>query len=194
MRAGMKRKQEQVRRLEARAGEIRVFQPAMIPGLLQTAAYVRHVFREVSEARGATDIDEAVAARIERQKILLDDTKRFGFVVTEGALRWAYVSPEVMAAQLEHMASLSRLANIDLAVIPLMAPVPIVPENPFVIFDSGLVTVETFASELVLRDPHDIALYLRAFETLRTCAIVADAARTLLAEVAEVAEDYRALG
>lgn len=191
MRAGMKRKQEQVRRLEAKAGEIRVFQPAMIPGLLQTAAYVRRVFEEVSEARGASDIHEAVAARIERQKILLDDTKRFGFIVTEGALRWAYASPNAMAAQLEHMASLSRLVNIDLAVIPLMAPVPIVPENPFVIFDASLVTVETFANELVLRDPHDVALYRRAFDTLRACSIDGDAARALLTKVAE---DYRALG
>jgi Domain of unknown function (DUF5753) len=191
MRAGMKRKQEQVRRLEAKAGEIRLFQPAMIPGLLQTVAYVRRVFEEVSEAWGASDVDEAVAARIERQKILLDGRKRFAFVVTEGALRWAYASPETMVAQLDHMGSLSRLANIDLAIIPLMAPVPIVPQNPFVIFDEGLVIVETFANELVLRDPHDVALYRRAFETLRSCAIDGDAARALLNKVTD---DYRALG
>jgi hypothetical protein len=190
MRSGMKRKQEQIRRIEAAASEIRVFQPAMIPGLLQTAGYVRRVFEEVSESRGARDLEAAVAARLERQKLLLDETKRFGFVVTEGALRWAYAPPDTMAAQLEHMATLSRLANVDLAVIPLMTPVPIVPENPFVIFDTGLVMVETFANELVLRDPQDVGAYVGAFEKLRACAVDGGAARKLLTGVAA---DYRGL-
>jgi hypothetical protein len=190
MRGGMKRKQEQIRKLEAAASEIRLFQPAMIPGLAQTADYARRVFKEVSKARGASDVEAAVAARIERQKILLDDTKQFHFLVTEGALRWAFASPATMAAQLEHMASLSRFANIDLAVIPVMTPVPTVAQNPFVISDGTSVRVETLANELVLRDAKDVAVYAETFERLRSCAVDGDAARSLLADVAA---DYRRL-
>lgn len=184
MRAGMRRKQEQIRRLEAATSEILTFQPAMIPGLLQTSDYVRRVFERVAFERGARNVEEAVQARIERQKILLDDAKRFGFVVTEAALRWAYCSAEVMAAQMAHMASLSRLDNVDLVVIPLMAPVPIIVENPFVLFNRQLVYVETYANELLLRDSQDVAHYVDAYETLRKCGFTGGRARSLLAKVA----------
>ncbi|HYR62015.1 MAG TPA: helix-turn-helix transcriptional regulator [Actinomycetota bacterium] len=189
VRSGMRKKQEQVRKIEAESSLLRVFQPAMIPGLLQTADYARRVFQEVGATHTAEDVEEASATRLDRQKVLLDTTKQFKFVITEGALRWWYCPTEVMVAQLRHVASLSRLTNVRLGVIPWTAQVPLVPLNPFAIFDDRLVSVETYANELLLRDPADLALYQLAFEKLDTCAEHGSKARSM---VSRIQADYRA--
>jgi transcriptional regulator with XRE-family HTH domain len=189
VRSGMRRKQEQVRKIEAESSVLRVFQPAMIPGLLQTADYARQVFQEVGDTHTAQDVEEALAARLDRQKVLLDTTKQFQFVITEGALRWWYCPPELMVAQLRHIASLSRLTNVRLGVIPWTTQVPLVPLNSFVIFDDHLVSVETYANELLLRDPADVSLYQRAFEKLDNCAEHGSKARSI---VSRIQGDYRA--
>jgi transcriptional regulator with XRE-family HTH domain len=188
VRSGMRKKQEQVRKIEAESSLLRVFQPAMIPGLLQTADYARQVFQEVGATHTAEDVEEALAARLDRQKVLLDTAKQFQFVITEGALRWWYCPPELMVAQLRHIASLSRLTNVRLAVIPWTTQVPLVPLNSFVIFDDRLVSVETYANELLLRDPADLALYQRAFEKLDICAEHGSKARSI---VSRIQADYR---
>ncbi|MGH2690787.1 MAG: Scr1 family TA system antitoxin-like transcriptional regulator, partial [Actinomycetota bacterium] len=59
VRSGMRRKQEQVRKIEAESSVLRVFQPAMIPGLLQTADYARKVFEEVGSTHTADDVEAA---------------------------------------------------------------------------------------------------------------------------------------
>lgn len=189
VRSGMRRKQEQVRKIEAQASVLKVFQPAIIPGLLQTAEYARKVFEEVGLTHGADDVDAALAARLDRQKILLDTTKQFHFVITEGALRWSYAPVEIMLRQLQHIASLSRLNNVHIGVIPWMKKVPLVPLNSFVVFDDRLVTVETYATELLLRDPGDVALYQRTFQKLKECAEHESKARSV---VRRVQADYRA--
>jgi hypothetical protein len=69
---------------------------------------------------GAQDDDDlatAVSVRLERQRALYDRQRRFEFVLTEAALRWR-PGPGLLAAQLDHLASMATLETIELAVIP----------------------------------------------------------------------------
>ncbi len=52
-----------------KARRLRSFEPLVVPGLLQTEAYARAI---LSTRMGATpeDLDQAVAARMDRQRIL----------------------------------------------------------------------------------------------------------------------------
>lgn len=179
-RGGMRREQRRVQKLEMASTTIRTFQPAMVPGLLQTPAYARSVFLSAARYVGAADVDDAVRARLERQAVLSDTSKQFIFVLTVQAITWGLAPPHVMASQVRHLLSLSAEQNVDIGIIPPAASVPVPPLNAFVIFDSRLVLVETLADELRLGDPGDIAVYEDVFETLLGAALRGTAAHELL--------------
>ncbi|MEU8775047.1 helix-turn-helix transcriptional regulator [Streptomyces sp. NPDC048606] len=180
-RMGFHRKQEEIRALEASMGLLRLFQPSLVPGLLQTPEYARAVLRGkgLSEDRLA----RTVGARIERQQVLYDADKQLRFVITEPVLRWRILPPAMMAGQLDRIASVSRLPNVDVRIVPLDRPQTDVPGHSFVIRDDRMVTVETTHAEVVVTDPRDVALYVDKYERFASVATVGDATRARLAEI-----------
>ncbi|MEU3506298.1 Scr1 family TA system antitoxin-like transcriptional regulator, partial [Streptomyces hundungensis] len=88
-RLGYNRKQQQVQALESQTHLLRLFQPSLIPGLLQTPEYIRAVFvrRNLTEVQ----LDRTIGARLARQAVLYDDGKKFRFIITESVLRWRIV-------------------------------------------------------------------------------------------------------
>jgi uncharacterized protein DUF5753 len=86
-----------------------VFEPATIPGLLQTAEYARARFAEGVLLFGTpNDVDYAVRTRMQRQELLYRRDKSFHFVLTEGALRYRRSSLEIQLAQLDRLMSENR--------------------------------------------------------------------------------------
>ncbi len=170
-RLGLAPRQHEIAELEQSAHTIRVFQPVMVPGLLQIADYARRVM-EMTYTAGP-DIAAAVAVRMERQTILYDQAKQFEFVVTEGALRWRPGPPDMMRAQLDRLISVASLPNVTLEPVQHgETPIPLL--HPFVIFeleDESLVTAETYSTELQLHDTQDIARYRQVLDQLRPAAI-----------------------
>lgn len=73
-RRGMAELQRDVQSLEASATSLFNFQPVTIPGLLQTADYIRRLILS-GYPGGRDDLAAAVAVRMDRQAILHDDTK-----------------------------------------------------------------------------------------------------------------------
>ncbi|MFC4113839.1 helix-turn-helix domain-containing protein [Nonomuraea zeae] len=164
-RSGLAAIQEDVRDLESRTKLFRVFEPGIIAGLLQTSEYARHVFRKVKRLYSAADqIDAAVRVRMQRQEILYDRTRTFRFVVTEAALRTCLAPPEVMRGQFDRLLAVSTLPNVDFGVIPFGTELPSNPINGFWIYNEAMVAVATMTKDLTLRDPDDIAFYVRAFD------------------------------
>ncbi|WP_225097455.1 helix-turn-helix transcriptional regulator [Streptomyces sp. CoH27] len=86
--------------MEAKATYISTYQAQMIYGLLQTEAYARAVL-----ATGVPDkLDELVAARMERQRILAREQPPLTWVVLdEAVLHRPIGSREVMCEQLAHL-------------------------------------------------------------------------------------------
>jgi transcriptional regulator with XRE-family HTH domain len=177
-RLGLTERQRQLGELEQAATAIRIFQPTMVPGLLQVADYARRVMSQGNPSDQA-DIAGAVAKRMERQTILYDQTKTFEFIITEGALRWRPGPPDMMRAQLDRLVSVASLPNVELGVIPLEGEAPDAYLHPFVIFelaDDPLVTVETYSAEIQVNDPQGVEVYRRTLNRLRTVAKWADSA------------------
>ncbi|MCA1672296.1 MAG: DUF5753 domain-containing protein, partial [Actinobacteria bacterium] len=52
-------------------------------------------------------MDDAVAARMQRQQVLYRTGKRFHFLIAESALRTRLCPPEVMIGQLDRLVALS---------------------------------------------------------------------------------------
>lgn len=119
---------------EAEASTISVYQPAVIPGLLQTADYAA-VSARASGAVTEADIDHVVSARLERQKLLHDDLNLLAIVDECALLRLAH-SPQVAKAQITHLIEWGEGVNrVTLQVLPLSAGLHASMGSGFVILD-----------------------------------------------------------
>ncbi len=177
-RMGVHKAQQQTQALEAQMTSLRLFQPALIPGLLQTPEYIRAILSRHN--LGGDVLTRTISARIERQQALYDSTKELTFIITENALRWRIVSASRMAEQLDRLVSLSRLPNIDIRIVSLAARQQDIANHAFVIRDDRTVTVETVHAEIVVTDPRDVALYVQKFEGFVSMALSGHVMRATL--------------
>jgi transcriptional regulator with XRE-family HTH domain len=177
-RMGVHKAQQQTTALEAQMTLLRLFQPALIPGPLQTPEYIRAILSR--HDLGEDVLTRTIGARLERQQALYDSTKELHFIITEPVLRWRIVSAARMAEQIDRLVSLSRLPNIDIRIVPLSARQQDVANHAFVIRDDRTATVETVHAEIVVTDPRDVALYVHKFEGFASMALSGDAMRAML--------------
>jgi transcriptional regulator with XRE-family HTH domain len=167
---------------ESLATVVRVFQSALIPGLLQTADYARHVIAllDVPEE----EIAPAVNARMQRQDALYRPGKRFEFVLTEGALRWRPGPPEMMSAQYDRLLRVADAESVNLRVLPFAIQAPAFYDNGFTIYeipDDPTVLVEGTPREQAYRDERDLAVCRTAFARCWDAALAGDDALRMIA-------------
>jgi transcriptional regulator with XRE-family HTH domain len=184
---GFPKHQRTIARWEQAATQIRMFQPNIIPGLLQTAEYARHAI-ELSTTD--QDIASAVAARMARQAMLYERGKSFEFLMTEGALRWRIVPTDVHVGQLHHLASLATLANVSLGVIPWHAQVTAHQTTMFCLFDDASAYVELLNGEVTTEDRQDVAQYTAVWSALSQAAMTGEDA---IAELHRIANELTRL-
>ncbi|MEV6736444.1 helix-turn-helix transcriptional regulator [Streptomyces sp. NPDC051104] len=105
--------------LERTATKIREFAPTLVPGLLQTAEYASAVTLANNPFAATEYVEETVAARLERARILTDATRPEYWVVQhENVLRIAVGGPAAMAEQLKHVAGMARERRALVQVLP----------------------------------------------------------------------------
>jgi hypothetical protein len=179
--AGHRAVQEDMASLEQRARTIRQFDMVLIPGLLQTADYAAALFQSLADVRGTPrDTDHAVRARMLRQSVLYDSTKKITLLTSEFALRHAIGDRAVMAAQLDRLIALDGLRSIEFGVVPLDAVLPVPPLHGFCILDDDQVIVETLHAETSTHDPADITLYNQIADALWSIAVTGTEARHII--------------
>ncbi|MFF3646165.1 helix-turn-helix domain-containing protein [Streptomyces sp. NPDC002564] len=151
---------------------IHAWEEAVVPGMLQTADYARHVFRHYAALHGsADDTEDAVRARAHRQDWLTARGHRFRVLIWEAALRSLICPPSVLAIQLDRLAGMIGVDTVELGIIPFSAPVRTAPANGFWLLDSRLVITEDWHAELWLDDADSVSLYAKVWNTLRTSAV-----------------------
>lgn len=164
-----------------RTGLFRIYEHNVIPGLFQTAAYSAAMlsfwigFLEV-----ANDIDAAVTARMDRQRVIYQRGKRFEVVLEEQALRTWFGTADVQAGQLGRLLEVMSMPAVSLGVIPMMTERPAVASTGFWIFDSSLVALETPTASIEVTRPQEIELYARMFEHLKAPALYGPVAREVI--------------
>jgi transcriptional regulator with XRE-family HTH domain len=178
--------QQRIARIEADSAEIGVFQPALVPGLLQTRDYARAVFSDGGDIKGE-DLEKSVEARMARAAVL-DSDRQFTLIMAEGALRWQAVSPQVMAAQLNHLADLA--GRVRIGVIPWTHSARVFTTHGFSIYDRRSVILGTRTRTAFITDPQDVTDYVKLFDSLTELATFGAAAQALMTALAD---DYREL-
>ncbi|MEV0550540.1 helix-turn-helix transcriptional regulator [Nocardia salmonicida] len=183
---GTKRRQKQAVKLEADTEVTRWYEPQVVPGLLQTADYARWILARVTDFyETPNDLEQGVAARIERQRVLYHGRHRFWFVIAEQVLHTTAGDDQVMLGQLDRLQTVMELARVSLAIVPAAAVYRAPTINGFVMFDDRLVQVETISAELNVTQPREIRLYARAFDVLARQAVTGERARTLIRRARE---------
>lgn len=184
-RTGLKHAQQARLPLYQRTRQFRAYSCWTVPGLIQIEGYTRAVLRAVQRQRELRDdVEEAVAVRMERQRILNRDGRMFAFLIEESALRIGMGGREVMAAQLEHLISVSFMPSVSLGVVPAGPDREVArPVEDFWIFDSAQVNVELVSGYLTVTRPSEIAMYARTFARLAEVAVYGQAARDLISRV-----------
>lgn len=181
LKAGMAAHQLELSEQDATTKLYRSFEPAVVPGLLQTPEYARALFsRAVTVHRVPNDVTDAVAKRMQRQEMLYRTDKAFHFVITEGTLRNRVCSVDVLLGQLDRLVSLTSLRNVRLGIIGYETQYVVDPRHGFMLYNAELVRVETYSAELNLRQPHEIELYASTFEKLAKTASYGAGARGII--------------
>jgi transcriptional regulator with XRE-family HTH domain len=181
MRGGTRRRQQASRAVYEKARLFRIYEPSVVPGLLQTREYaVAILLTFIDFVRVPQDAEEGADARIEHQRVLTHGDRRFHMLIGEQALHTNVGGAEVMAAQLRHLLTALRLPRLRLGIIPLDSPYRVPLNNGFWIMDEALVQFDTYAAELSLIRPDEIALYGRAFERLAALAVYGADARRII--------------
>jgi hypothetical protein len=171
---GLADRQAHLGSLEAQATHLREYQPALIPGLVQTADYARELLHlpggPAASGASEADVETMVAERIKRQNVLYQRGKTIQLVIGEAALRSPPGSLSTLAGQLDRLVAVTGLSTVELAILPLHAPMPALPMSGFAIHDDRFVLIETLTGEQRLDEPSEVAVYRTGFEHLISAA------------------------
>lgn len=179
--------QARLARIEASSEHIGTFSNTVVPGLLQTEAYIRELIAprhlEPEEA------DRFVRARLNRQALLDEGSHRFTLILAEGVLGWRAGSREDMAVQVDRIAEATHRQNVHVGVIPWGTRALRFPLHAWDLYDRRAVSYGTVDATAILTEAADVEKYAVLFDSLAANAVYDAAAREILARIARV---YRA--
>ncbi|MFF1441334.1 helix-turn-helix domain-containing protein [Streptomyces sp. NPDC058295] len=161
---------------------VRSFQCVVLPAMLQSAEYARHVFASAPNSTPEA-VGRAVAARVERQSLLYEPGRESVFVLTEAVLRTWPGNPSLMLAQFDRLLAVESLSTVRLGVIPWRRAVPVMPRHGFTLCDQRAVVVETFRGERVVDESDEVAAYEETFRRFEEAAIFGREVREFLLRV-----------
>jgi hypothetical protein len=184
-RPGLRRVQESVIPLWESTREFRIYSPFLVPGPVQTAAYIRTLLKAVRDRRPnlVDDIDQAVEVRVATQHVTREGDHRFTIVLEENVLRHQIGGPAVLREQLEHLRSAMSLPSVKLGIVPFSADRSALhPVEMFFMHDDAQVNIELVSGWLRVTQPGEVEMYAEAFARLAETAVYGNAARTLINE------------
>lgn len=189
-RNGLRQLQESGTRQHRAAQQVRVYHSQVVPGFFQTHDYATALLSEIARFHETpNDVDQAVSARTERQRLLREGDRRFAVVIEEAVLRYQLGDPATMAGQLGHLLDEATLPSVSLGVIPFSRTERRMwTLEGFTIFDGASVDVELLSADVTVTQPREVALYTKAFSEFSAIAVYGQQARALITDA------LRALG
>ncbi|MFV2083093.1 helix-turn-helix domain-containing protein [Micromonospora sp. LOL_021] len=177
--------------LEGAAREVRNFELAIVPGLLQTEEYARAVV-EAAWPDNPGEVVRRVELRMARQDRLAEDPPlKFWAIVDEAALHRRTGGDAVMRRQLDHLTEVSTRPNVMLQVLPFSEGHHPGTTGSFSILDfdedvhSPVAYVISPAGDVYLERPEDMNRVTLTYTHLQTAALSPGKSRDLIAAIAK---------
>uniref|UniRef100_A0AAU2JU05 Helix-turn-helix domain-containing protein n=1 Tax=Streptomyces sp. NBC_00049 TaxID=2903617 RepID=A0AAU2JU05_9ACTN len=178
--------------MEDAATHVRTWQMALIPGLLQTADYVRAMCVVSETWREPDEIEPIVTVRMKRQARLSGEAPlRFHAVISEAALRQEIGGPAVMRAQLDHLSEMAELPHVHIQVMPFRTGAHPGLSGAFSVIsfaEPGAVDVgynESISSTVWVEAKDGTAVYTRTFDRLARLSLAPRDSANLIASISK---------
>ncbi|MGW1724993.1 helix-turn-helix domain-containing protein [Streptomyces sp. NPDC002306] len=179
--------------LETDAASLRVYDPQVVPGLLQTRQYAEALIAGALPETAAADIEKRVQVRMRRQERIStpEAPLRLWTVLDEAALKRVVGNRSLMRDQLEHLVEQSQLPHVTVQVIPFDMGAHPGLNGQYAILefpdaaDSSVVYIEGVTSDLYLEKANDVQKYSVMYEHLRAQALNVEQSRQFIADIAK---------
>ncbi|KMS69676.1 XRE family transcriptional regulator [Streptomyces viridochromogenes] len=179
--------------LETDAASLRVYDPQVVPGLLQTKQYAEALIAGALPETASTEIEKRVQVRMRRQERISTEENplRLWTVMDEAALRRVVGNRSLMRDQLEQLVEQSQLPHVTVQVIPFEMGAHPGLNGQYAILefpdaaDSSVVYIEGVTSDLYLEKANDVQKYSVMYEHLRAQALNVDQSRQFIADIAK---------
>lgn len=176
--------------IDDEASLIRQYHPVLITGPFHSAAYARACI-DAANLHGLTDVDAAVAARLDRgQRLRRGAAARYHVILTEAALSWTPATAPHATQETWLNILASRRPAVTLQVIPTDALHTALTQCGFFIVDwkdpteGPTVVVETPSVELSFTNPDEVADFQEVWRRLEATALDPDDSMALVARLA----------
>ncbi|MCO1597765.1 helix-turn-helix domain-containing protein [Micromonospora sp. RHAY321] len=186
----MSERQRTYAELEAGAAHIVEYQPAVVPGLLQTPAYARFRVAAGALLTPEIDIEAEVRARALRQEVLRRaDPPRYTAVLAEAACDLGDLPVPIWREQLRHLVAVTGLAHVTVRLLPRGAAADgglhaLTPYSCYAFPDPAdprTVMLEALTTDVRLATVLDVDRYERMTEALLAAALSPEETVTALA-------------
>ncbi|GHF35333.1 XRE family transcriptional regulator [Streptomyces griseoluteus] len=179
--------------LETDVQSLRVYEPQLVTGLLQTRAYAEALVRGALPETSTAEIEKRVKVRMRRQERVTDDSNplRLWVVLDEAALHRVVGSKLIMREQLEHLIELSSLPHVTVQVLPFEVGAHPGLNGQYAILefadaaDSSVVYLEGVTSDLYLEKAPDVQKYAVMYEHLRAQALPVERSQQFIQDAAK---------
>ncbi|MFJ2607543.1 helix-turn-helix domain-containing protein [Streptomyces sp. NPDC091279] len=179
--------------LETDAASLRVYDPQVVPGLLQTREYAQALIAGALPETAPADIEKRVSVRMRRQERITapENPLRLWTVLDEAALHRRVGNGALMRDQLEFLVAQSQLPHVTVQLIPFEMGAHPGLNGQYAILefpdaaDSNVVYIEGVTSDLYLEKANDVQKYSVMYEHLRAQALNPDQSRQYIEDVAK---------
>lgn len=173
---------------ERQATVLRTFELAVVPGLLQTEAYARHLLTAVGLV---ANIEVELGARMTRQEVVTraETPARFIAVIDESVLHRQVGSRKVMAEQIRALIEACDRPNVSVHVVPASANAYVGLTGPFAlttVHARVLGYLDSYLGGRIVDDPEDIQVLEAAWEGVRSYALPVEDSREVLNKALEL--------
>jgi transcriptional regulator with XRE-family HTH domain len=181
--------------LEHEATAIAIWHVDVVPGLLQSEGYARHIIGSYDRVEPVppSQVSRLVRVRLRRQQVLDRPGLTLAVVLDESVLLRRIGSDEVMHEQLQRLARECERPNLVLQILPLDGQHTIIGES-FVLFGfaadgdavlQDVVSTEQMRSGFIVEGERETHLHRVAFRTLTEAALSPAESRDLILETAD---------
>lgn len=159
---------------------IRVFQPSVIPGMLQTADYAKAVLLGWKDVLAETEVAARLQVRAERRRRVLDrdPPPQFRVVLDYSVTQGVVGSRQTMAEQLEALAADARRPAIEVRILPSTSDPVLRMIGAYTIVDlpggDSVLYTEAPRHDRLLDDPQEMAYHGSHFDRAWASALGGD--------------------
>jgi transcriptional regulator with XRE-family HTH domain len=163
--------------MDSKAVSLHTWETILVPGLLQTADYMRVLFRRGRLDVADEELEHHVAGRTHRQLALdNENAPELWAVIYEPVLHAKFGGPTVMREQFLHLARMAQRDHVTIQVLPYTAESHRGVNGSFTIVNTpppgmGVVRADTIATSLYIEEDAQVCAYKTVFDQLRAAAL-----------------------